>query len=442
MAIALQISSLSLEQKEFIVETCTITTKPDIYNPTPLTLESYKVNKVDDEILIPMGMWKYFLSATAGFPNGEANTYPPMNPNAKYVKTLLTIETDPDKRGRDQDVIVDTALKKLEENGSVFLGVFTGAGKSSMGIYISIYLKLKTIVLCHLDIVKSQWPDEYAKFSGGSVKVQYVKGSKKMDPDADVYIVGIKKVLNISDKELSLIGTVIVDEAHISTVTAFTQSLLKFRPRYLVGLSATYDRNDGLHKLLYPYYGSPDNFIIRKEKKEFTVFKVQTPYEPRIKYVRKNGQRIVDWATVIKSIEENPLRWQNVVDVVMQYPNEKMIILCNRQVQAKGIYNLCLKYEEDAVLLIGDTKVWDKTKRITVTSFKKGGVGLNMPDLTFAIIASDTSDVRQYEGRIRTTNNIIYHFVDHYEAFEKHYKVCEKWYREKGATINVINVLV
>lgn len=811
MAIALQISSLSPEQKEFIVDKCTITTKPDIYNPSPLTLESYKVNKVDDEILIPMGMWKSFLSPSNGFPNGDSNTYPYMNPEAKYVKKLLTIETDPDRRGRDQDVIVDTALKKLQEDGSVFIGVHCGCGKcfslgtkilmydgtkksvediqvgelimgddstprtilstcqgeeemyeivpnkgesftvneshiltlkasgqgrieysksanlhivkwfngtvctsrgfknildaelfsqtiphnvfdielkdylklkhdakwvlksfwvpinyssqpitldpyylglwlgdgsegtteittmdveivnflkqfanqqevrfvpsagkqiayhfvgftyysnhiltklkklnlirnkhiplnykansreirlqvlaglidsdgyynhggyeivqkrenlaydiqdlcrslgfacfvkpckgcwykgeykesiyyrvtfsgvglenipvllerkkahprlqikdvlvtsfkivpkgvgkyygfcidgnkrfvlgshmvthnTSMSIYISIILKLKTVVLCHLDIVKSQWPDEYAKFSGGSIKVQYLKGTKKMDPDADVYIIGIKKVLNIPSNDLSLIGTVIVDEAHISTVTAFTQSLLKFRPRYLIGLSATYDRNDGLHKLLYPYYGSSDNFIIRKEKKEFKVFKVQTPYEPNIKYVRKNGQRIVDWVTVIKSIEENPLRWQNVVDVIIQYPNEKIIVLCNRQAQAKGIYNLCIKYEEDAVLLIGPTKVWDKSKRITVTSFKKGGVGLNMPDLTFAIIASDTSDVRQYEGRIRTTNNIIYHFVDHYEAFEKHYKACEKWYIEKGATINVINL--
>jgi superfamily II DNA or RNA helicase len=291
-----------------------------------------------------------------------------------------------------------------------------------------------------LDVVKSQWPDEYDKFSGGSVKVQYLKGAKKMDPTADVYIVGIKKVLNIADKELSLIGTVIVDEAHISTVTAFTQSLLKFRPRYLVGLSATYDRSDGLHKLLYPYYGTPDNFIIRKEKKVFTVYKVQTPYEPRIKYVRKNGQRIVDWATVIKSIEENPLRWQNVVDVLSEYPEEKIIVMCNRQVQAKGVYALCVKNEMDAVLVIGDTKEWDKSKRIIITSFKKGGVGLNIPDLTFAIIASDTSDVRQYEGRIRTTNNIIYHFVDHYEAFEKHYKVCEKWYRDKGATIHTINI--
>lgn len=810
MAIALQISSLTPEQKAFIVDKCTVVTKPDIYNPTPLTLESYKVNKVDDEILIPMGMWKHFLDPLLGFPNGEANTYPQMNPNATYTKTLLTVETDPLKRGRDQDVTMALALEKLQNDGYVFLGLNTGYGKClapgtkilmyngtkksvediqvgelimgddstprtilstctgqeemyeivpnkgepftvneshiltlkasnqgkisfienhnnyqvkwfdgknctskcfnniedatifsktvlnnifdisltdyfnltneskhvlksywtdidylqqpitlnpyylglwlgdgtaskaeittidieiihflskfaeqenvkisnskefsyifyglthhsnhvltklqklnlinnkhiplnykansrqirlqvlaglidsdgyyndgcyeifqkrenlaydiqdlcrSLGyacfvkpckkgcwykgqykegiyfrinfsgegledipvllprkkasprkqikdalvtsfkiipkgvgtyygfcidgnrrfvlgshmvthntgcaIYASIFLKLKTIILCHLDVVKSQWPDEYDKFSSGTVKVQYLKGNKKIDPDADVYIVGIKKVLNIADKELLNIGTVIVDEAHISTVTAFTQSLLKFRPRYLIGLSATYDRGDGLHKLLYPYYGSPDNFIIRKEKKEFTVYKVQTPYEPRIKYVRKNGQRVVDWATVIKSIEENQQRWQNVVDVIMKYPEEKMIVMCNRQAHAKGVFALCNKYEVSAALLIGDTKEWDHSKRVLVTSFKKGGVGLNIPDLTFAIIASDTSDVRQYEGRIRTTNNIIYHFVDHYEAFEKHFKICEKWYREKGATIHIVNI--
>lgn len=316
-----------------------------------------------------------------------------------------------------------------------------------------------------MDVVKSQWPDEYDKFSDGSVKVQYVKGNKPLDPNADVYIMGIIKAGHLSDNELLNIGTVIVDEAHISIAAAFTETLLKFRPRFLIALSATYDRLDGAHRLFYPYFGQPSNFIIRKETKPFTVYKVYTPFEPIIKYTRKNGQRVVDWAKVINSIECNPIRWQMIVDIVLKYPKHKIIILCNRQVQSQGIYDLLIKCGESAALLIGekrenkdknnkklDTKEpekkpkgkkneWDKTKRVLVAGFKKGGVGLNDPELDFAIIASDTQDVRQYEGRIRTTNNIIYHIVDYYTAFEKHYSVCEKWYREKGATIEEVNYM-
>jgi hypothetical protein len=96
-------------------------------------------------------------------------------------------------------------------------------------------------------------------------------------------------------------------------------------------------------------------------------------------------------------------------------------------------------------LLIDTKKIWNKNTQILVTSFKKGGVGLDLPSLNMAIIASDTKDVRQYEGRIRTTNNIIYHIVDKYRPFENHYEECREWYENKGGVIyniNKYNILV
>ena len=65
----------------------------------------------------------------------------------------MTIETDPDKRGRDQDVIINLALKRLKNKGTVFISSYTGSGKSAMAIYLSITLKLKTIVICHLGVL-------------------------------------------------------------------------------------------------------------------------------------------------------------------------------------------------------------------------------------------------------------------------------------------------
>jgi hypothetical protein len=95
---------------------------------------------------------------------------------------------------------------------------------------------------------------------------------------------------------------------------------------------------------------------------------------------------------------------------------------------------------EDAELLIGNKKNWNKNARVLVAGFKKGGVGLNDPSLTMAIIASDTSDVRQYEGRIRTTDNIIYHVVHNHKSFERHWEPCETWYINKGADVKIIDM--
>ena len=359
-----------------------------------------------------------------------------MNSSAQFTKTLLTVDTDPMHRGRDQDVIVQQALEQLKDKGMTFLCLGTGLGKTAISIYLSIILGYKTVILTHLDIIKRQWSDEYNNFTNNSVKIQFLnKPQVVLDPAADVYIIGIQKCLTIKADDFKHIGTVIIDEAHIATLTAFTQSMFKFKPRYLIGLSATPDRPDGLHNLFGFYFGSPYDFIIRKEKKPFTVYKVQTTFEPVIVYKRINRKETVDWNIVVNSIEENKYFWQLVVNIVLCHPERKIIVLCNRKILSKGVYQTLLKYHCDAELLIDTKKEWNKNAKILVTSFKKGGVGLNDPLLDMAIIASDTKDVRQYEGRIRTINNIIYHVVNLYKPFENHYKECEKWYIDKGAKI-------
>lgn len=435
MSFQLKLSLLSEENKQYIIKNLNVKPTSTIYDPYPMLHKCYIINKHNDTITLPLGMWKYYLDA---FPNGYQ--YDKMNSKAKFTKTLLTVETDPMKKGRDQDVIIADAINHLQNDGTVFMCLPCGTGKSALSIYLSIFLGYKTLILTHLDIIKRQWIDEYNNFSDGSVKVQFLnKTPIVIDINADVYIIGIQKCTTINTTLFDFIGTVIVDEAHIVTLTAFTQCLFKIKPRYLIGLSATPDRSDGLHSLFNFYFGHQENYIIRKEKKPFTVYKVKTNYQPIIKFVKVNRKETIDWNTIVNSIEENEERWQIIVDIIKYHPKNKIIVLCNRKVLTRGIYNLLLQQHFDAELLIENIKKWDKNKKILVTSFKKGGVGMNDPELDMAIIASDTKDVRQYEGRIRTTNNIIYHIVDCYQPFEKHYKECRDWYHNKGGIIVNVN---
>jgi superfamily II DNA or RNA helicase len=432
MTFDLKLSTLPKQYRDLILKTLIVKPSATQYEPSPIPYDCYVVNKEKDTISLPLGVWQQYLSK---FPNTQQ--YDKINKNVKFIKNLLTIDTDPDKRGRDQDVIVKTALNRLDKYGSVFLSIHTGGGKTAQSIYLSINLGLKTVILSHLDVVKQQWAEEYENFAPG-IKTQFLnKPNCKLDPDADVYIIGIQKAF-ISNFDFSKIGTVIVDEAHIATVTAFTQTLFKFCPRYLIGLSATPNRSDGLDILFNLYFGAKEEFIIRKEKKDFIVYKVETEFEPRIEYKNVKGRQTVNWNTVVQSIEENPDRWRLIVDIVLNHPRHKIIILCNRKILSNGIYNLLIEKGEDAELLIESKKKWNKDARVLVAGFKKGGVGLNDPKLTMAIIASDTKDSRQYEGRIRTVNNIIYHIVDCYNPLQNHYKACEKFYIEKGATIELI----
>jgi hypothetical protein len=114
------------------------------------------------------------------------------------------------------------------------------------------------------------------------------------------------------------------------------------------------------------------------------------------------------------------------------------MILCDRKEMARSIYNYLLEVGETAELLIESKKKWDKTKRVLVAGVKKAGTALNDPTLDLLIIAADTQDVRQMEGRIRQINNIVYVIIDKYHAFEKHWVPQRDWFIKRGADIYTV----
>ncbi len=313
------------------------------------------------------------------------------------------------------------------------LGNFYVTHNTTLGNCLIANIGLRAAIICHSDIIKKQWRDDLINIC--NAKVQIVKGNKPLDPSVDVYIFGVLKASNMKRKDLLDIGTLIMDEVHMATVTAFTKSLLNFQPKYLIGLSATPDRKDGMDKLLNIYFGKKKDFIIRHETKKFTIYKYKTKYKPAVGYIHVQGKLVLDWNKVVNSLEGNEERWEEICNIVKKHPKEKIIILSLRVIQAKGLYDLLLKKGESVELFIGNKRDWDKSKRILITTLKKGGTGLNDPSLTMLILASSTKDVRQFEGRIRTTDNIIYDMVDNFGTLEKHWKNRYEWYVKKGGTV-------
>ena len=440
MALCIDYSTLDKEDKKILKNKLIVKPLKSQYNPNPVpkhcydivsqeTQETQETQKSQDSdcIYIPIHCWKDICKE---FPYDKTDFD---SSKMKFKVKLFTRESDPMKRGRDQDIVFKEAVSKLTNDHVCFIAAFTGFGKTCLGTCLASHFKLKSAIICHNDIIKEQWKESFEEFT--TAKVQIIKGNVKFDKNADVYIIGIQKATSIPRENLENIGTVIIDEAHICTETAFTSSLLRFTPMYLIGFSATPDRKDGLHKLLYNYFGPLKGFICRTETKNFTVVKYKTEYRPKINYRMVLGKMTLDWNLVMTSLAENVSRHREIVKIVKNHPNEKIIILSTLQVQTKGIYDLLVSEGESVEILIGNKRVWDKSKRVLVAGTKKGGVGLNDPNLTMLIMASSTKDVRQFEGRIRTTDNIVYDLVDDNKILEKHWNVREDWYVNRGATI-------
>lgn len=327
----------------------------------------------------------------------------------------------------------------IDGNHRFLLGSHMVTHNTAMGIYLLSKFKYKTAILCHFKTVNDQWPDEIEKFTGDTCKVQFVKGKTPLDPDVDVYFFGIQKAKKMNREDVAHIGMVIVDEAHVCTMAAFTSSLLKFQPRYIIGLSATPDRTDGLQKAFYPYFGPLKNFICRFETKEFQVIKYKTKYTPNKVPAMVYGKIITDWCEVERSIGENVERQGEIAQIIKEHPDHKIIVLCQRCACRDGIADF---FEKEEIEILKGNKKRLGTKRITISTLRKGGVGLNDPELTMMILEADPKDTRQYEGRLRTENCIIYDIVDDYDVinpkrdvFESHWRQREAWYLRRGAEI-------
>jgi len=324
---------------------------------------------------------------------------------------------------------------ELDGNGRFLLGSYIVTHNTSVSIYLLAWSRMKAVVLVFSDLLQRQWKKEIEKFT--TAKVQLVKNSTaELDPTVDIYVIGVKRASMMDRLKFKGIGMVVLDEAHIATETGFCQTLLKFEPYYLIGATATPSRPDGLHKIFYLYFGASKNFIVREERnKRFRVIKYQTPYKPTIKYRTVYGKLVLDWSKVQTSIASIPERQAEIVDIILKNSEEKIMVLSARKNQSNAIHRMLLEKGEDVELLIGTKKVWDRDKRILVAGMKKAGVGFDDPKLTMLILASDVKNVRQYEGRLRTDNCLIYDIVDNFSTFDKHWELREKWYLRKGGTI-------
>ena len=426
MSCSFPLAELTPSLKEKILTTAVFLPPHSIYADDPPPEKYYRV--IDATVRLPMG-----LRVTSSYP-GEAWEYPSRE-SMKYTGTLLTTSTDP-HGFRDQEVMARSALAQLHRFKVALLAMSTGYGKTNLGIWLSCALGRRTLIICSLSTVLEQWPVEFARFSTARCVVM---GTKPCLPDeADVIAVGIIRAGNLLDADphfFSSFGTVIVDECHLSSRAAFNL-LLRLSPEYLIGLSATPDRADGLHAIFPLFFGPSEDFLVRKQVKSFQVIKVPTKCRPVIAYTQVKGKMVLDWTTAINSLSEREDRQEQIVSLAVAHHRERRtLILSGRVEEVRTLAAKIAARGLDVDTLYGEKERYRPGVMVLVATRQKAGVGFNDPGLNQMILATDIKDVRQIEGRCRTSDNRIFDLVDDYGTFEKHWSIRRKWYLARGAEI-------
>jgi superfamily II DNA or RNA helicase len=380
-------------------------------------------------------------------------------PYTSKLNTPSTIECKFTKELRPiQLPIVDAFIKAATSHpygGGGIISVPCGYGKTVLALYLICVLKVKTLVVVHKEFLLNQWKERIEQFVTDA-RIGVVQGQKCKVKDKDI-VLGMLQSLSMKDYNPDVFedfGFVIYDECHHLGAEVFSKALLKTNFKYLLGLSATPKRLDGLSKV-FEWYLGPMVYVIKKRVEETVSVKV-------IKYTNENEEYSKEKLNqmgkpmmpgMINNITTFEPRTNLIIEEIKVYLEEgrKILVLSDRRDHLKVIKEKTdeinpEKYKSGFYLggmKPEDLEVTEEADVILGTfSMASEGFDCKYP-LNTIILASPKSNIEQAVGRILRQEAKYRKFVplvvdiwDNFSLFARQGKKRIDFYKKNKYTID------
>lgn len=351
---------------------------------------------------------------------------------------------------------VEVALKKYEEFGGGILHLQCGFGKTILACYLISKLKKKTLVVVHKEFLLNQWIERINQ-SLPDATIGVIQGDK-YDVEGKDIVIGMLQTLWNKDfpyNAFDCFGHVVIDECHRISSEKFSRSLFRINSKYMLGLSATPTRQDGLTKVLKWHIN--DIIFSMKVKNDNDV-----DVERMIIHSKDEGYKreLVDFrgrvlmSTMINNIAYFKVRTYAIIKLIVDTLNEhnerQILLLSDRKQQLKDIYDIITEHEYCTVgYYVGGMKEAQRkeseSKQLILGTYSMAKEGLDIKSLNTLIMASPKSDIIQTIGRImrqkhENLNPKIIDIVDNFSVFKNQGKKRLAVYQKRGYFVTDINL--
>jgi superfamily II DNA or RNA helicase len=416
MSIIVPLSKLSLEQRDQINTDLVLEVEKNKYNKFAKTEQIFAFQLHDNEtVSIPFA---YGINAL-NLQRKKRESFP--QKNVEFTGVLRDQQKSVFEEGKDF----------LSKKGFTMLSLPTGFGKTFLSIKLATVTKLKTLIIVNKIVLINQWVESLSKVCPKAT-VQVIK-TNKLD-DCDFYIINAINVTKKSFLFFREMGTLIVDECHLIMAECLSKCMQHIVPRYVIGLSATPYRTDGMDPLIQLYFG--EDKIIKLLERKHTVYKVKTDFIPEYT-LTKDGK--VNWGSLLDSQCNDEERNELIIQIVKKYKDRNILILSKRIEQGNFLYNRLKDENENVTSLIGKQQEFDHDARILVGTTSKCGTGFDFPKLDCLILASD---IQQYYiqalGRVLRRPDvepIVFDLVDENHILRFHFETRAEVYKKIGGKI-------
>ncbi len=374
-------------------------------------------------------------------------------PEEQFLPSHITFQGKPFDY---QEHIVQTFM---DAGANGLICVPCGKGKTFMALYIAYKLKQRFLVVVDKEFFLQQWKSEMEAFFPG-LRIGILQGSK-LETNPEKYDCTICMLQTLCQKDFPSAtfrsyGFTIFDECHHLGAAHFSQALLKVQTRYMLGLSATPTRDDGLTKVFTWYLGNPVYWEKTREADETVQVQVlqyktnDSAYN--VEPVDYKGDVIM--AKLLSQVVDCFDRTKKIVEIIEKYAkndkSRRILVLSERKKHLETMENLLEKSGLKVGYYIGGMKAdvreeSGKESQVLLATYAMASEGMNIKTLNMVILASPRKKVEQSVGRIlrqrveeRTCAPIIVDVVDSHGLYQGQYRKRRAFYKTCG--YKIVNV--
>lgn len=359
----------------------------------------------------------------------------------------------------------EEAVNKIDKNKLGMLCAHTGFGKTVVGCALIARRKARTLIIVSTFNIANQWRDAALRFlkikdvpykeltkTGRCVKkkqIEIISGTRN-HPSKLVDIINIRKLIHLSAIERTKLfqdyEQIIVDECHHISAVTFEKTLVEANTRYVLGLTATPERKDGLENFMYYRCG---NIIYQAQdsEKEYLISRYIYPRYNSSLEAKSKLERDT-YAQKIRLIAENNDRNDQIVKDALQALSEgrHILLLSERIKHLNELYAKLKQKNSKVYLTTGTQKLSIKLSKIKgpyilLSTGKYVGEGFDLPSLDTLFLTLPFSwkgNTKQYLGRLERSLDKkdelrVYDYVDIAdETFAKMYRKRVRVYKQQG----------
>ncbi len=252
-------------------------------------------------------------------------------------------------------------------------------------------------------------------------------------------------------------GFTIFDECHHLGAAHFSKALMKIQTKWMLGLSATPTRDDGLSKVFEWFLGTPVYWEKTREP-DATVSVLSLFYKSQDP---DYGEVPVDWkgdvvmARLLGKVVEYRPRTERIADILklwIQETEERRILILSERIQHLEVFEELLRpLNVPMGYYIGGMKDEDREKTATdahviLATYAMASEAMNIKTLNAVALVSPRKKVEQSTGRIlrvrpenRTLEHRILDVVDQHDLYTGQWRKRLAYYKQCHYKIYQVN---